>query len=188
MKLTKRGFISIAFDQLRRNKSRSFLTMLGVVIGVASVVLLVSIGNGLKQFIEEQLEDLGANRLYVFPGNPLKDGTKFGTSMMLASTRFSFKDVSLVKRVPGVVNVAPISQLNAVVGFSEKEVFVEIHGTTAEMMGVVNINLESGRFFTKAEESRGSEVAVIGDKVREELFNSQDPIGRKIKVGNKKVI
>ena len=183
MRLTNIDFLKIAISQLRRNKGRSFLTILGVIIGVSSVVLLVSIGNGLRFFVQEQFESLGANKLYVMPGNLRRRGG-FNQQMM-TTVRFDFKDVNSLEKVRGVDKVAPVSQLNDMVTFSNKEVFVEVTGSTVDIEETIEV--AQGRFFSKAEESRGAKVGVIGAKVNEELFNSQNPLGKKFNVGGKKI-
>jgi len=187
MKLTGANFLKIAMAQLYKKKGRSFLTMLGVIIGVMSVVLLVAIGNGLKFYIEDQFESLGSNKIYIIPGNPFKNGQFQGGASRVTTVRFDFKDVANLERVAGVKSVSPITFTSDSVYFSDQESFAQLVGSTTDIVSGQNVDLSQGRFFTKAEESRGAKVAVIGAKVNEELFDSQNALGKNIAVGNKKM-
>ena len=186
MRLTTTCFLNIALSQLKRNKVRTFLTMLGMIIGVMSVVLLVSIGNGLKFYIEEQFESLGANKLYVMPGNMFGEGG-FGGAGITTTLRFDFKDVATVERVKDVVSVSPIVTSRETVSYAGNDFVVEIVGSTTDIVAGQNIKMEKGRFFNRAEESRGANVVVVGAKVIEELFDNGDFLGKKITMGGEKL-
>jgi putative ABC transport system permease protein len=188
MRLTTTCFLNIAISQLKRNKVRTFLTMLGMIIGVMSVVLLVSIGNGLKFYIEDQFESLGANKLYVIPGNIFSErGFSGGGARMTTTLRFDFKDVSAVEKVDGVVSVSPVVTTNEIASYSGNDSIVEIAGSTTDIVSGQNIKLDKGRFFNRAEESRGAKVVVIGAKVAEDLFEASDPLGKKLSLGGEKL-
>ena len=186
MRLTTTCFLNIALSQLKRNKVRTFLTMLGMIIGVMSVVLLVSIGNGLKFYIEDQFESLGANKLYIMPGNVFGE-SGFGGAGMTTTLRFDFKDVSTVERVNNVVSVSPVVATNEIASYAGNDFMIEIAGSTTDIVAGQNIKLEKGRFFNRAEESRGANVVVIGAKVVDELFDNIDPLGKKISLAEEKL-
>jgi len=188
MRLTTTCFLNIALGQLKRNKVRTFLTMLGMIIGVMSVVLLVSIGNGLKFYIQDQFESLGANKLYIMPGNVFGEGGFSGGGAGMTTTlRFDFKDVSTVEKLDNIVGVSPVVSTSDVASFGGNDFFVEVAGSTTEVVSAQNIKVETGRFFNRAEESRGAKVVVVGTKVVEKLFKDSDPLGKKISLGGEKL-
>jgi len=179
-------FLKAALVQLKRNKGRSFLTMLGIIIGVSSVISLVAIGNGLKVYIENQFESLGANTLYLIPGQMFKEG-QYRASSELASfsgIKFDTRDLEKLKKIPGVIGAAPMSAKTALASWRKKESLVEITGTSVDFIKVRSLKVVQGRFFNRAEEKRGAKVAVIGHQVWEEVFDKKDPLGEKISFEN----
>jgi len=158
--------------------------MLGIIIGVTSVILLVSIGNGLKFYIKDQFESLGANKLYVMPGQALKSSYRGPNAS--GSIKFNFDDVKRLERVAGVTTVAPMTELSKIISYRDNNMFTTIIGGTVEAKIAQNVAVAQGRFFNKAEEERGAKVAVIGDKVREDLFKSEEGVGKKFSLDNKK--
>lgn len=188
MRLTTTCFLNIALNQLKRNKARTFLTMLGMIIGVMSVVLLISIGNGLKFYIEDQFESLGANKLYIIPGNVFSEGGVSGGGAGITTTlRFDFRDVSALERIENVIAVSPVVVTSDIASFSGNDLLVEITGSTTGIFSGQDIKVEKGRFYNDAEVSRGAGVAVIGAKVAEKLFEDSDPLGKKISIGGEKL-
>lgn len=181
-------FFKIAFDQLKRNKGRAFLTMLGVIIGVASVVLLVAIGNGLKFYIQEQLESLGANSIYIMPGQVFEKGRyRSGSDFSAFSgAKFDENDWRRLTKIEGVAGVAPLVSKSAVVSFKDKEVLIEVIGTTTDFLKVRNLSVEKGRFFTKSEEKRGTKVVVLGFQVAEDLFPRGTALGKRVTIEEEK--
>jgi len=188
MKLSSFGFLKIALLQLRRNKTRSFLTMLGVIIGVASVILLVAIGNGLKFYIQSQLESLGANMIFVMPGQVFEEGRyRPGADLSsLSGTKFDEEDLKKLARISQVEAVAPIISKTTVVSARGKETLAELVGTSVDFTRVRQLELVSGRFFTAAEERRGAKVAILGYQVWEELWGKKEIKGGKITINQEK--
>lgn len=175
--------LKVAMTGLAANKMRSLLTMLGVIIGVASVITLVSIGEGVKSSITKQIEGLGSNLVLVTPGT--------GTAGTNASTiggslsKLTYDDALAVERhAPSVKNVAPVIESSGSVQFRERRTTL-ISGTTESFGEVRNFSLALGDFFSRGDIRGYRRVAVLGDTVRRELFAGQNPIGKKINVNNK---
>ena len=181
--------IKIAVQAIFTNKLRSFLTTLGVVIGVASVVLLIAIGNGLQVFITGQFESLGANTINVVPGDPFGEGGGFGNRdsqlSAFSSVKIKYSDVSDIRRLGYPISkVAPLAQSSAKTSFRQEEATTTIVGTEPEYQQILNSEIDSGRFFDNQENNKKSRVAVIGPDIAEEIFGQVDPIGKKIKVNS----
>jgi putative ABC transport system permease protein len=188
MKLTILGFLGVAFSQLKRNKGRSFLTMLGIIIGVGSVVMLVAIGNGLKVYVQQQFEDLGANTIFIMPGQVFKSGQyRPGSDLSsFGGAKFDEDDIKNIAKLPGVLGVSPLVVKSSLASWGKKEMLVEITGVSYDFLKVRRLNLSSGRFFTKAEDRRGGKVVVLGSQVEDDLFGGASPLGKKINIEGEK--
>ncbi len=168
---------------LFKNKVRSLLTALGIIIGVWAVIVLISIGNGLKTYVSEQFESLGSNSIYIIPGN--REQFQGGGGFRPASTvTFNEDDVEDLERVDNVLSVSPIVTKGLPASTRDSEVYTEINGTNEKIKETYNLNPEFGRFFNSAEERRGKKVAVIGSTVKEELFDNANPVGENIRLDN----
>jgi putative ABC transport system permease protein len=167
----------LAFREMRRNVMRSFLTVLGIVIGVSAVITMVTIGNGATRAIADQIASLGTNLLIVRPGQG-GPGREAGSA-----PRFRLEDAEAVAtEVSGVRAVAPTVNQAAAVVSGAKNWSTSITGTTSDYFSIGNWSLSSGRFFTEAEERSGAAAAVIGETVRSKLFGAEDPVGASIRV------
>ncbi|MFH1602128.1 MAG: ABC transporter permease [Candidatus Shapirobacteria bacterium] len=182
MKITKLGFLKIAFDQLKRNKLRSFLTMLGMIIGVASVILLISIGNGLKGYVNEQFESLGSNMVYIMPVAEAQLQGQGGGFSPGSATTFDLEDFADLKRAKLAKIVVPMANFSALVNFRSGEFLAQGLGCTADIVESMSLEFDFGRFFTNSEEARGKDVVVLGGEVKEELFGEINPVGQKVKI------
>lgn len=169
--------LKLALRAINRNLLRSFLTVLGVVIGVAAVIALVTIGNGTTAQVSTELSRLGTNMLFVRPG-------QFGPGRASSEARrFTLKDVEAIRdQVPGLRAVAPSNQSTATVIFGGQNHSTTVYGTTNDYFIAQDWDLALGRNFTPAEE-RGQSRCVIGETVREQLFGAADPTGLQIRVG-----
>lgn len=179
----------IALKAILTNKYRSFLTMLGVIIGVGSVVMLTSIGTGLQAYIEDQFDQLGANTVLVYPGDPFGEGGGFSRENQIsavANSKLEMEDVRDIIRVREYVNTAiPMAMQTDVISYRKEEKNTSIVGSTHEYPDVQSgINIAKGRFFTKAESENKKRVVVLGWTIAEELFGTIDPVGKNIKIGN----
>lgn len=168
----------LAWRAISRNILRSFLTVLGVVIGVAAVIAMVTIGNGTTAQVKTELQRLGTNTLFVRPGQwgPGRASTE--------AKRFDDKDVEAIRdQVSGLRAVAPINRGTATVVAGGQNHSTSAIGTTNAYLIAQDWDLVSGREFLPAEE-RGQAACIIGETLRKELFGSADPVGQTIRVSN----
>jgi putative ABC transport system permease protein len=167
----------VALRSLWANKMRSFLTMLGIIIGVAAVIILVSIGNGLKVYIEEQFEALGSNLIYVYPGD-LSSG--FGKQALISKAQLLDQHRQAILRLGlPIDSLSAVIQIADVAKYKDNSLNSVIFGAEASYGEFANVELGLGRFFTKSEEERKKRVAVIGSQVAAKLFSGLDPSGKR---------
>lgn len=179
---------TIAIKALWVNKVRSFLTMLGVIIGVGSVVLLTSIGTGLQAYVTEQFDALGSTVVFVVPGNPFGDGGGFGNQQQAVLERFrpTLKRSQLDKIIrdnrdvitDGTATAAGLAQMR----YQDVSRNVSLYGITERYEFVQNHPAEIGRWFTDVDEGRGRRVVLLGADVATEFFGAVDPIGKEIRL------
>ena len=170
--------IILAFREIRRHLLRSFLTTLGIVIGVGAVVTMVTLGNGATAAVQKQISSLGANILQIRPGQGFGRG---GGGPQPPD--FDMADVAAIKeQTAGVRAVAPQAQASASVIRNASNWQTSINGTTADFFTAQQWPLASGRVFTPAEEAAGKAVCLIGNTVRQNLFQRDNPIGERIRI------
>lgn len=178
----------ISLTALKTNKLRSLLTMLGVIIGVSSVILLVSIGTGLQSFVTEQFEELGTDLLTIFPGE-LKFGDAAGREggPPGSSNNKLTREISnlINKRTTYITAVTPVATTFAETKFLAEERTTGILGTTENYKLIRKSLAEKGRFFNKQEVSSAKRVAVLGKTTKEELFGNRNALNQKIKIAGK---
>ena len=168
--------LRVALDALRANRLRSLLTMLGVIIGVAAVVILVAIGSGAKAEVEKQVEGLGSNLILVVPGSLEIGGAP-------SASRLELTDVELLGRAVGDANaVATTVQSGELVRVGDKEVFTTINGTNETVVNVFDRPIARGRYISAADVDTRRRVAVLGSSSARKLFGDVDPIGRQITI------
>lgn len=175
---------SALFD-FSRNKGRTFLTSLGILIGVLSVLLLVSFGLGLQRYIDQQFESLAPNLLRVIPGKILQGGSFRGGPGSIGGIRFDEKDITKLNRINSLEYVLPwMTKTITVSGGGNSEVYDYI-ASTEKMFSAINIEAEFGGLFTKADLNKRAKVAVIGPKTAVKLFGTtENALGNKIKIEN----
>lgn len=173
-----------AFFDFSRNKGRTFLTSLGILIGVMTVVLLIAFGLGLKKYISNQFENLGTNLLRVFPGQVLQNGSfRNGGGSMLSSIRFDSRDVLSIKRLRSVQLVAPVFTKTSTVVIGKNKELTDIYMSSADIFPALNLKPAFGRVFGKRDNDKRSKVIVIGPKIAENLFLSQrSSVGQELKI------
>jgi putative ABC transport system permease protein len=179
----------IALKAIITNKSRSFLTMLGVIIGVGSVVMLTSIGTGLQAYVADQFDQLGANTVIIFPGDPFGEGGGFSRENQIsaiANSKLRTEDVNEIKRLREFVQTAiPFVTNSEKIAYRGEEKNISIIGSTHEYPIVqANVKIDKGRFFNKTENDSKDKVIVLGHDVAEELFGQIDPIGKSVQLGS----
>ena len=176
----------IAIQAILLNKVRAFLTMLGVIIGVFSVVMLTALGYGLQAYINEQFESLGTNTVFVSIGQVFSEDGGFGdmSEQFLSPKKFKLSDIRRVEKLREyVTKVAYYIPTVDQVKFLDNEERATILGTTTDYPDVINITLGKGRFFNDVEEKSGEKVLVLGYGIADKIFGKVDPIGKKVKVG-----
>ena len=170
--------IRLALHEIRRNVMRSALTILGVVIGVAAVITMVTIGGGATVQVTEQIESLGTNLLIVTPGQ------RMGMGQRAAAPPFRLDDVEAIGREVGsAAGVAPVSSQPVTAVFGNENWSTTVMGTDNQYLKIGNWSLEAGREFTESELRAGGAVCILGATVRRQLFGRQDPLGSKIRLG-----
>ncbi|MGB9669863.1 MAG: ABC transporter permease [Halothiobacillaceae bacterium] len=170
----------LALRSIRRNLMRSFLTILGIVIGVAAVITMVTLGNGATQAIADQVASLGSNLLIVRPGQRLGPG-----SDTAGAPNFRLADAeAIAEQISSVQAVAPTVSRGVTVVYGARNWSTPITGSTNAWFQTGKWTLASGRLFNEAEERGGKAVCVIGETVRRELFGEQSPVGQNLRVKN----
>jgi len=179
--------VKISLTALKANKMRSALTMLGIVIGVTSVILLVSIGTGLKNYITKQLEGLGANTLFVFPGEfeiaPAGGGGGGPSGAMpgagMAASKFTFNHLNDLKGGAQTIKaVMGYTENNGTMRYKGKTHITQVSGTGPEYPEIRNQKVILGSFFTPSQYNSAKRVAVLGKSAAEELFGEENPVGK----------
>ena len=174
--------ITIALHELFANKLRSVLTMLGIIIGVAAVIAMVSIGMGVKSNVEDSMASLGSNMLIVTPGAANSGGIRGA-----AGSRESLKyddAMAIKKKIKNIDHVSPIVQRSYQIVYGNQNWNTVVMGVTPEYMSIRSLTLTVGTFISQADNDKRQRVAVIGPTVAANLFGSENPIGRNIRIHN----
>ena len=179
--MTRIDFVEVAFDSLRINRLRSALTMLGVIIGVAAVILLVALGQGTKNYVEEQFAGLGSNILIVTPG---KIETKGGPPIIgSARHKLTLNDSRFLEKKGYLfAGVAPVVFGTAEVRYQNRSRNISILGVTPAFQDVRNLHVEIGSFLGEADVDARRRVCVLGRTVKRELFGNANALGQTVKV------
>lgn len=172
-----------SFDDFKRNKLRTFLTILGIFIGISSVVLMMAAGLGLKRFIEQQFQSLGSNLVMITPGKIFSGGGfRLGTSMM-TGMKFDHKDVSVLKRIKNVSMAVPFYANYLEIQGSNDSAIYELIASTEEVFTLLNLEIDFGQLYDKADVDKNSKVVVLGSSPAEKIFGSgQKAIGKNAKI------
>ncbi len=166
----------LALRAIRRNLMRSFLTVLGIVIGVAAVITMVALGNGATRSVSDQISGMGSNLLMVLPGQRFGPGAE-------AAPAFKSADLDAVRtQISGIERIAPVANKTATAVFQASNWSTVITGSSNDYFPAGNWVLAAGRGFSETEERAGKAVCVIGDTVREKLFGRQNPVGSEIRI------
>lgn len=184
------GDTKLALHSIKTAKWRSFLTMLGIIIGVASVIVTVSLGEGVKQQVSNQLSQFGNDLITVRPGktyNPDQNGTLGINLFSNVSATLTDKDVKIVEKADGVKISAPLSVVSAVPRYDGREFNKGlVIGTSYNLPELINHKVQYGSFFSVGEEGRN--VAVLGPKAAQELFQENVPIGKSFQMRGEEFI
>jgi len=176
-----RDLVPLAWGALASHRLRSALSMLGIAIGIASVILLTSIGEGTRQYVLAQFTQFGTNLIAINPG---KSQTLGVPGVLGGSThKLTLDDAEAVARVPGVVEVAPFAMGTARVEAGERGRSVFVYGATPAIARVLTLDVRQGSFWPAGDPRRGAPVALLGPTVARELFEDANPLGRVVKIG-----
>ncbi|MGL4231768.1 MAG: ABC transporter permease, partial [Casimicrobium sp.] len=170
-----------AFRAMLANPLRTMLTMLGIIIGIASVVLMLAIGDGIKKFIDKELAVLGSNLILVQsdtrrgPGARLRSGT---------TQTLTVDDAQAINALSSVAGAVPVLNTFSQIAFGNANANAQVQGTTPETFVIRNLRLEKGIGLSEVDVASAARVAVLGKKIAEELFYKNDPIGQSIRIDN----
>ena len=173
--------IKISISMLLKNKMQSFLTMLGIIIGVMSVVIVMSVGASSQEFILNEVKTIGTDLIGVLPGN--SDGPP-SSVMGIVNTSLKYEDGEKIvdANFSNVDSLAMYVQGNVKIVAGENDLNVSFSGSTDTYLTVEKVEIAEGRFYTKEEEKNYSRVVVLGSEVAKKLFGDQSPIGEKVKI------
>lgn len=176
----KESFL-MAWASLIANKMRSILTMLGIIIGVAAVIALVSIGNGVKQDIQNSISSLGSNLLMVMPGAPRTPGVRPSQGSMKS---LKVSDYQAISKLDGVKAASSYTANSYVTIYQSKNWTTTVSGVSSNFQDVNNWTMAEGRFISSKNVENRERVAVVGQTVVKNLFAGEDPVGKEIRVKN----
>lgn len=173
--------VSIAFASLLANKLRTTLTMLGMIIGVASVIIMISIGMGVKQSITNSIASMGSNMIIITPGNnasPDETAEADNHSLTLADT------LAISKELPHIKHISPLVSQSVLLVAGNKNRTTSMYGVTPSFLSVRNTNVISGTFISTDDMNTRSRTIVIGQTVATKLFGKQNPVGKTLRLNN----
>lgn len=171
--------VFMAWGSIVSNKMRSLLTTLGIIIGVAAVIALMSIGYGVQNKIEGDISSLGSNTITVTPGTGRKPGIRAAAGSMQTLT---YKDYLAIKNLPNIVYAAPLVSTSYLVVSGNKNWTTRVYGCTRDYATLSSLSVAEGRFWTNKEYNARARVCIIGKTVANGLFGEESPIGQKIRI------
>jgi len=170
--------IKVAFKSLFANKLRTFLAMLGIIIGVGSVISMLAIGAGAQKQVLERIASMGTHLLIIHPAQRGSRGVMSNTSQ-----RLKLEDAKeILDKVPSVRQVAPVARGSSQVKYLNKNIQTSVIGSTTTYFPIRNYTIDKGRLFTEAEVERMQRVAVMGPTTAENLFGEKNPVGEMVKI------
>jgi len=177
-------YLKTAVTALLSNKMRSFLAILGIVIGITAVIVMLSLGQGVQRLILSEIESLGSNTVFILPGGPKQEQgpPKFSLEMLELKTLKYEDALALERSGPYIMRSAPAVGSTASLTFQNKKRSVELDGVPADYVEISGDKILEGRFFNEEEEKSLTKVAVIGTTVREKIFGESDAVGQTIKI------
>lgn len=174
----------LTFGSIRAHRLRTFLTMLGIAIGTASVILLTSIGEGLRVFVLEQFTQFGTNLLTVVPGR----SETFGMAVASTTRKLTIEDARSVLHVTGVQKMVPVCFGSARVESGDRGRNVFVYGVTSDVPEVWKFGVRQGRFLPPDDPTRGAPLAVLGAKLNREIFGDENSLGRYVRIGSRRFL
>ena len=173
--------IRIALRSLSANKMRSSLTMLGIIIGVMSVIAMLSIGEGAQAAITAQIDSIGTNLLFIRPGSTQQGGV---ASAEGSAPTLTLEDAQALQGLPDIVGVSPESDSFGQVVYLGNNAVGRIIGVTPDYMNVMNADVADGNFVSQANVTARTSDVVLGSQIASELFNGAEPVGQTVRIDN----
>ncbi len=174
--------VKISVNALKRNKFRAFLTMLGIIIGVASVIVMLAIGQGSKKSIQDQMSSMGTNLIFAMPGSEQRGGVRMGNSDAQSMT---LSDLAAIEKdCPALSDVSPEVRASGQAVVGNQNWPTSIYGVNNKYLNIRKYSIASGRSFTDAEIQTYAKVCLVGQTIIENLFGKTDPIGQTIRFKN----
>ena len=174
--------LKMAGLSLIANKLRTLLTMLGIIIGVAAVIAMVSVGMGVKKNVVDSISRLGSNMLIVMAGSPNRGGMRGAAG---SNTTLTYADAEAIKdKIKNVDYVSPTVQSSYQIVYGHENWNSTVTGVIPEYVAIQSLELKSGLFFSQHDVDVRNRVAVIGSTVTANLFSDVNPVGKKIRIGN----
>jgi len=172
--------LKIALRALRTNKMRSFLTMLGIIIGIAAVIAMMAVGSGARHVISQQIASIGSNIILVLPGSTTSGGLRTGSGGAQTLTSDDVK--AIMAECPSVDIAAPTVRSSGLIVYGNMNWSTVIMGTTPEMFAIREWGIDAGRSIEQQDVDSAAKVCLLGQTVAENLFGSDDPIGKIIRI------
>ena len=172
-----------SWKMITRNKMRSFLTMLGIIIGVTAVIVVMSVGTSAQNLILNEVKSMGSNMVSIVPGKAEEGGppsSVFG--VVITTLKYEDGEALLERNYPSIVALSSYVKGNDRVVWEDKKADINFYGVSSSYIDVEDSEVEKGRFFTKEEEEAQARLAVLGSKIAEDLFGDRNPLGEKIKI------
>lgn len=177
--------LKTSLEDFKRNRVRTFLTSLGILIGVLSVVLLIAFGLGLKNYIQSQFESLGTNLVFITPGKILSGGGFRGGGAAFGGARFDERDLLKLKRIKEAVYIVPVFSKTVTLQARGKSETSDLYATTQDWFVTRKFEEEQGRFFTKQDVEKRTKVVVLGPKIAQKVYGeSTAAVGKTVRIEN----
>jgi len=170
-----------AFRSMLANRLRTLLTMLGIIIGIASVVLLLAVGDSMKRFISKQLEQLGTNMLFISPGGDRAQQQRLRNG---AAPALTMLDAAALNRLSSLAGAAPTLQGGFNLAVGNESASKTVHGVTPDMFKIRGWKIDKGSAFSEADVRSAARMVVIGRKIADQFFYKIDPLGKYIRIEN----
>ncbi len=170
-----------AWQAMGANRLRTFLTMLGMIIGVGAVILMLAIGQGVRQQVESSIASMGSNLFIILSGSTTSGGARMGFG---AAPTLTIADATAIEELPGVAAIAPVAPGTAQIVYGANNWSTQVSGTTPSYLDVRDWELSSGAPFTDSDVRSATRVALLGQTVVQNLFGNEDPVGKTIRIKN----
>ncbi|KKQ80257.1 MAG: hypothetical protein UT02_C0012G0008 [Parcubacteria group bacterium GW2011_GWC2_38_7] len=177
-----RATIKQSFTNLRSYKMRSFLTMLGIIIGISSVITITSVVAGAESLITNQIRGIGSNIIGILPGKSDENGPPAAVFGVIITTLKDSDTEAIKKEIPNITAACSYVSATETATWENQKVVAPIYGVSADYPLIADSKLESGEFFTEENKKTNATVAVIGSQIKEDLFGNTNPLGQKINI------